>query len=59
MKKNYLKPAMRVTKMQTTKLICSTVQSVSGPFTYGGRGRIEGRSRSCDDRDDWDDLDEE
>ena len=66
MKKNYMKPALRVVRIQQKCQILSgsdsvtSVESGDTGITGGGPGSVQGRSRSNGgiDWDDWDDWDE-
>ena len=60
MKKNYSKPAMRVVRIQQTKMLCGSIRSVeSGDtgITGGGPGSGPARARGNGGID-WDDWDE-
>ena len=58
MKKNYSKPAMRVVRIQQTKMLCGSIRSVeSGDagIGYDGGGSGPARARSFGGWDDeWD-----
>jgi len=65
MKKQYMKPDMKVVKLQHQCIICTSdpVRSVDGGDTgigYSGGGSGPARARQHDgiDRDDWDDWDD-
>ena len=53
MKKEYMKPAMRVVKVKMCQLLVESVTGLSNSvgLEYGGGGSSSGRSR---DYDDWD-----
>ena len=53
MKKEYMKPAMRVVKVKMCQLLADSIKTVSNSvgLEYGGGGSGTGRSR---DYDDWD-----
>ena len=61
MKKNYMKPALRVVRIQQKyQILSGSVTSVQGGdtgITGGGPGSGPARARSFD-WDDWDDWDE-
>ena len=57
MKKNYIRPTMKVVTIQGSKIICTSIHSVAGSadLGYGGGGNGSARSREFND---WDDDDE-
>ena len=54
MKKEYMKPAMRVVKVKMCQLLADSLHGLSNSvgLEYGGGSTSSGRSR---DYDDWDD----
>jgi len=63
MKKEYMKPTMRVVKIQHSGIICTSLTTTSTnldegeTLTIGGGGNGQGRARSNGGID-WDDWDE-
>ena len=53
-KKEYMKPVLRIVRIEHQQIICTSVNNVAGNATlnYGGGGSGPSRSRSFDD---WDD----
>lgn len=52
-KKEYMKPALRIVRIEHQGIICTSVTNVAGgTLNYGGGGSGPSRSRSFDD---WDD----
>ena len=64
MKREYMKPAMRVVRIHQTQMLCGSVRSLGTNMTgddaidYGGGSNGPARARSHGDID-WDDWDEE
>lgn len=55
-KKEYMKPALRIVRIEHQGIICTSVNNVAGgTLKYGGGGSGPSRSRSFDD---WDEEEE-